>query len=134
MGIIKPKIGEPCNNCGICCMTQPCMNGAYALGLVKTLGEHAYGRCPALTETSPGKFVCGIILNPKKYIKNSKYPADVLSRNFKILIGSGNGCDELLDDDSESEEDNLSEMLDRIQSHPDFERKVKIAIKVIHGI
>ncbi len=35
----KPKIGEPCNGCGICCRTRVCYNGAYIQRLVKELGE-----------------------------------------------------------------------------------------------
>ena len=131
---IKPKIGEPCNNCGICCMSQVCGNGSFVMGLVDELGKRADGRCPALIEADKGKYMCDIVRNPTKYIKHSKYPASVLSRNFAHLIGSGIGCDELLDDDSESEEWKLDELIEAMQSDTEWLRKSNIAIKVVYGI
>ena len=131
---IKPNIGEPCKNCGICCMSQPCRNGAYVLRLVSTLGDTVDGTCPALIKSKDNKYFCDIVRNPKKYIRKSKYPADVLSRNFAFLIGSGNGCDELLDDDTESEEIKLSEIIEKMKSNPEWVRKANIALKVVHGI
>ncbi|MDR1553357.1 MAG: hypothetical protein LBS69_07845 [Prevotellaceae bacterium] len=129
----KPKIGEPCNGCGICCLTQVCRNGAYLLKLVNELGEFVSGRCPALVQRD-GRFFCDIILNPKKYIKQSKYPAAVLSRNFGILTGAGTGCDELLENDSEEEEMKLAAIVDRYKSDKELQRKAKIALKVIHNL
>ena len=52
--INKPKIGEKCNGCGICCRNQVCMNGAYVLKLVDTLGETVKRPCPAIVENKDG--------------------------------------------------------------------------------
>ena len=78
---------------------------------------------------------CCIILNPKKYsINRKKDPADVLARNFALLIGSGNGCDELGEGYDPDAEDRLEVLLESIQDKPDWRRKIDIALKVIHGI
>ena len=82
--IDKPKVGAPCNDCGLCCQIQICRNGAFVLGLVEQLGETVSGLCPALIIKEDKSTRCGIVLNPKKYIKNSKYPAKVLSKHFQI--------------------------------------------------
>ena len=37
----KPKVGQPCNGCGLCCQIQVCRNGAYILGLVDELGGNS---------------------------------------------------------------------------------------------
>jgi hypothetical protein len=114
-------------------MARVCLNGAYVLRLVGRLGDTVDGRCPALMELPDGRNCCGIVLNPKKYIKESKYPAAVLSRNFAHLIGAGAGCDELLDNDSAEEEARLSEILERKKSDPEWSKKVEIALRVIHS-
>lgn len=129
----KPYVGEPCNGCGICCKARVCYNGAFAQGLVNELGDTVDGPCPAIVERD-GKVLCGIVLNPKKYIKRSKYSADVLSRNFAKAIGSGTGCDEIGDNPEPGEEDALEDMIDSMRSQPDFQRKMEVVLKVIHGL
>ena len=81
----KQNIGEPCNGCGTCCNAQVCMNGAYVIGLVKNLGDKVSGACPAIVRSPNGNIRCGILLNPNKYIKKSKYPAKILSKYFGHL-------------------------------------------------
>lgn len=130
----KPNIGEPCNGCGLCCSLQVCKNGAFALKLVKNLGDTAPGPCPALVDNKNGTFSCGIVINPKKYIKNSKYPEAVLKKNFATLIGSGYGCDELETDAPNSEIDKLNDLCQSLLENPTFKKNTKIALKVIHGI
>ena len=130
----KPKIGQPCNGCGKCCRIQVCRNGAYALRLVRNIGDTVEGPCPAMIENEDGSVSCGIVINPKKYIKGNKYPADVLSRNFAKLIGAEMGCDELCDEEDEEEERKLDEMEQKLSTDEEFIRKVKVALKVVHGI
>lgn len=132
---VKPKIGEPCNGCGLCCLSQPCKNGAYILGLVKNLGDDTYpGKCPAIIQKHSGEYLCGIILNPNKYIKNSKYPAKIKSKYFAILIGSGIGCDELYPDDNDDEITNLQNIMEKMKNNPQWIGSVQKAMKIIHGI
>lgn len=130
----KPCIGEPCNGCGLCCRIVVCMNGAYVQGLVNRLGETAPGPCPALTQKHDGSWTCGVVMNPKKYLKHRPYPADVLSRNFAHLIGAGTGCDELGYDDNPEEEVALTKIVEETKNDLTWIKKSKIALKVIHGI
>ncbi|KAA6348969.1 hypothetical protein EZS27_003569 [termite gut metagenome] len=130
----KPRVGEPCNGCGICCMNRVCMNGSYVLGLVRTLGEYADGKCPALMLKNDGTGVCGIIVTPNKYIKKSSYKAAILSKYFAHLIGAGCGCDELFENDTILEEDKLNELLEQKKNDPEWLKKTKLAFKIIYGI
>jgi hypothetical protein len=132
--IEKPKIGEPCNGCGICCMNQVCMNGSYVLKLVRNLGEYAPGPCPAIVRRHDGTIACGIVLNPNKYIKKSEYPAKVLSKYFAFLIGSGSGCDEILTGDTPEENLKLDEMIEKMRNDAGSIEKAKTAVRIIHGI
>ena len=109
------------------------MNGSYILKLVKNLGESHKGRCPALVENKNGTFSCGIVLNPKKYIKRN-YPEHILRKYFMVAIGAGVGCDELLDDDSAAEEDKLNDIIDAMKNNSQWRENAMKAIKIIHGI
>jgi len=102
LNITKPKIGQACNGCGICCKIQVCKNGAFILNLVEKLGDTVPGPCPALTVNN-GMYQCGIILNPNKYIKHKNYPAKVLAKHFAAVIGAGDGCDDVGYDPTEKE-------------------------------
>lgn len=91
----KPKIGETCNGCGLCCHIQLCNTGAFLLKKVKFLGEKTIkGKCPTLLSNQDGSFSCGLIKTPSKFIK-SKYRPEVISKTVAQLVGSGTGCDEL---------------------------------------
>jgi hypothetical protein len=130
----KPKIGEPCNGCGLCCQLQVCRNGAYAMQLVNTLGETVAGPCKALVSRADGSFGCGIVMYPNKYIKGSKYPAKVLQKHFSVLIGAGSGCDELLENDTEEEAEKLDAIIANCMDDPEYVKKAKAALIIVHGI
>jgi hypothetical protein len=130
----KPKIGEKCNGCGICCVAQVCRNGAYLLGLVDNLGETISGPCPAIARKPNGEIRCGVVLNPNKYIRGNKYPARVLSKHFASLIGVGTGCDELLPDDTPEEEEGLLKIIEALTNDSEWIKKGKSSIKIIHGL
>lgn len=132
--MIKPKIGEPCNGCGVCCQTQVCRNGAFVLGLVKNIGDTVRGECPAIVKKHDGTIACGIVLYPVKYLGKSKYRPEVQSKYFAFLIGSGNGCDELGDEPTVGEEIKLDEMLEKILASENFKKTADMAFKVIYGI
>lgn len=131
--IDKPKIGEPCNGCGLCCRIQVCRNGAYLQGLVRTLGDTVAGPCPALTTKEDGTQACGIVLNAKKYIRKSKYREDVLRRSFMVLIGAGDGCDEPGEDPTPEEDAALDAHIEKIKNEPGFLKKVTEAMRIIHN-
>lgn len=130
----KPKIGEPCNGCGLCCSVQVCRNGAFVLGLVDELGDTVAGPCPAIVHKTDGRMTCGVVENPNKYLKHRPYPAKVLSNNFARLIGAGNGCDELYEDDTKEQEELMEEIINERLNDKDYIKNAKLAIKVIHGI
>jgi hypothetical protein len=113
-------------------MAEVCRNGAYVMRLVPRLGMSAPGRCPALVQEPDGSYRCEIVKNPSKYFPNSPHPANLLRRCFSHLIGAGIGCDELLDDDTEEQEECLERLLYRVKNEKDFARKLRQAVKVIH--
>lgn len=130
----KPKIGEKCNGCGLCCMIQVCRNGAYVQGLVKQLGETIAGPCPALIDERDGTFSCEIVLNPKKYFKRSKYREDVLCREFALLIGAGTGCDEIGYDEDPEEERKLELEYQNTLNDVEKMNRYREAVRIIHNI
>lgn len=130
----KPKIGQPCNGCGICCRLQVCRNGAYILGLVKELGDTVPGPCPALWKNTDGSFSCGIVKQPKRFIRGSKYRDEVLGREFSILIGSGIGCDEIGYDEDPEEARKLDELYESTIADSEKMQRMEKAMKIIHGL
>lgn len=131
--ITKPKIGEPCNHCGLCCLSQVCRNGAFVLGLVHRLGDTVDGPCPAVVKNPDGTYYCGIVLNPNKYIKNKTYPAKVKASSFAFLIGANTGCDELLEDDAPEEERKLDSLAEKLPQDSEWRKKAERAMRIIHG-
>lgn len=83
----KPAYGEPCNQCGQCCMKYPCPVGQF-------LFKQAVGRCPALEANGDG-FVCGLVSDPPKYVPEHALPAvrSELAEAARVLIDAGGGCD-----------------------------------------
>jgi len=133
MVVDKPKIGEPCNGCGLCCESRVCRSGSSVLKLVNELGKAAPGPCPAIVRRPDGTIRCGIILNPNKYIKKSKYPANVLRKYFAYLIGADTGCDELYENDTFEEKAKLQQTLDAMKNNPESTEKLQRALRIIYG-
>lgn len=115
----KPKIGEPCNGCGICCHIQICNTGAFLLRKTKYFGEKTIkGKCPALIQNDDNTFSCGFVVKPSKFIK-SKYRNKVISRTVSFLIGAGTGCDSLgYDENNEEESQKLDAMMRKTAKDP----------------
>ncbi|MEW5885439.1 MAG: hypothetical protein AB1735_01885 [Pseudomonadota bacterium] len=52
----KPALGQPCNGCGLCCLTEPC-----PLGIVLSL--RVRGACRSLRwDASQARYRCGALL------------------------------------------------------------------------
>ena len=134
MIIDKPKIGEPCNGCGLCCESRVCRSGSSVLKLVSELGKAAPGPCPAIVRLPDGSIRCGIILNPNKYIKNSKYPAKVLRKYFVHLVGADTGCDELYENDTLEEKTKLQQALGAIKNNSEYAEKTRKAVRIIYNV
>ena len=85
----KPAFGKPCNQCGICCMAEPCLVGAQIFGVEQ-------GRCPALLEDKKGTYACGLVKRPAQYVSPERLEnrtAAGLCRSAKLIINIGGGCD-----------------------------------------
>lgn len=87
MTLPKPKYGQACNGCGLCCQLELCPIGA-------ALFNRWEGPCPALQEVDKG-YGCGLIIDPAKY---APVPAMVhgkqkLSQAATWLNAAGVGCD-----------------------------------------
>lgn len=129
----KPKIGEPCNGCGICCMLHICNTGAFLLKKVKYFGEKQLkGPCPALIDNKDGTFSCGFVVSPGRFIR-SKYRPEVISRTVITLIGAGTGCDEIgYDEDDPVENAKLEHFIQEAKSNSDWREKATKAVELLH--
>jgi hypothetical protein len=81
----KPKKGDPCNHCGLCCVVSPCE-------LARELLDCRVGPCIALE----GKNLCGLTIRPAWYVYKKQVPLDEqkkVAEVFSRLLGIGQGCD-----------------------------------------
>lgn len=129
----KPKIGEPCNGCGLCCKLFVCHTGAFMLGLTKYPGEkRLQGPCPALTQRSDDSYGCGIVMHPEKFLGKTKYRPEVISKHMMVCIGSGDGCDEIgYDEGNEEEEAKLEAFYQKHVNDKDFKKQAANSISIL---
>lgn len=95
----KPAEGEPCNQCGLCCIEQVC-----DLGLL--LGNDTH--CKALEALEDGRYRCGLAHDPYRYLPTEKTTPwqaidsmkpgmrageTALKHSYQHLLGVGQGCD-----------------------------------------
>jgi hypothetical protein len=81
----KPKRGDPCNSCGLCCIEEACGISVAVFGDDRT-------PCAAL-EKEGDKFLCGLIRSPQKYVENMTVNgAKVFSVKVAEMLGVGKGC------------------------------------------
>jgi hypothetical protein len=84
----KPRPGEPCNGCGVCCATKPCPVAIVFL-------HQRRGSCRALLwQAEDSRYVCGMLKEPHRYLRWLpiwlKKPAQLA---FRRSIAAGIGCD-----------------------------------------
>jgi len=94
----KPREGEPCNGCGVCCLAEPCPMGA--LLTLRTQGPcqwldwnaatHTY-RCGVLAATDPNAL-------PDHAGGFKRWWRQRLHRAARRWIAAGHGCDCSMDD------------------------------------
>lgn len=133
----KPKIGEPCNGCGLCCRLTVCHTGAYMMNLVDYWGEYrVYGQCPALTPRADGSFACGLLINPKKWVKSKNYKAEVISKHVAICISSGTGCDEIGTNDmiTPEEDSKLTKIINDLTQNHEWVKKITNSVNILQKI
>lgn len=94
--IPKPKLGEPCPGCGLCCKMEPC-------GLAQEImGHTTKGPCRALEEED-GKYICGLVKRPAFYMFGEENVPESetgwLSVLYANALGIGRGCDAITEDE-----------------------------------
>ena len=89
----KPKHGQPCNGCGLCCVATLCAIG-------KRLFGREHGPCPALVKTDKNEYGCGVVLYTNVYAKPAFPTVRLDERSLyalkhaaSMLIFAGKGCD-----------------------------------------
>jgi hypothetical protein len=96
----KPREGQPCNGCGVCCLFDPC-----PLGVL--LSKSRTGACHAVQwDANLGIYRCGALVAPQQVLAAAlptwaKPVARVLARFLPKLarrwIAAGRGCDSSLE-------------------------------------
>ena len=77
---LKPRLGEACNGCGVCCLAEPCPVGAL-------VSLRLRGACRALRwDDDQRRYRCGLMSRTLA----SHTPWARLARR---LIAAGRGCD-----------------------------------------
>jgi hypothetical protein len=84
----KPKVGDPCNGCGVCCAMETCPVG-------RVVFMRKRGPCPALQwEPAQTRYICGLVEAPGDYLR---WLPDSWRRAVGRLvarsIAAGRGCD-----------------------------------------
>jgi hypothetical protein len=93
---LKPLEGQPCNGCGVCCLTEPCPLGVLLTG-------RRTGACNALRwDAEAGLYRCGALSEPQAVLALrlptvlrgvSPLLARGLPRLARRWISAGSGCD-----------------------------------------
>jgi len=91
----KPELGQPCNGCGLCCLSEPCPVGVLA-------SRRRQGACAALRwSADSGRYVCGMLDRPWQELGAERtwaldpgsWPNRALARLCRRWIAAGIGCD-----------------------------------------
>lgn len=77
----KPKRGEPCNGCGLCCHLEVCAIGKYAF-------PDSPAPCPAIAYVD-GMVRCGLVLMEQAVIRQDGDVKPLIQE----MLGTGRGCD-----------------------------------------
>ena len=82
----KPRLGEPCNGCGMCCRMVPCELAREMLGA--PIGKP----CPAL-ESEDGRYWCGLVRDPVRWLGIPEWGKEYTADMIATALGVGRGCD-----------------------------------------
>nr|WP_276597894.1 hypothetical protein [Roseateles koreensis] len=90
-------MGEACNGCGVCCLSEPC-----PVGMV--ISQRRHGACKALRWSDElARYVCGMLVDPAEVLgwppgsARSRWLAPWLTRRSRRWIAAGIGCDAALE-------------------------------------
>jgi len=92
----KPRHGEPCTRCGVCCVAQLCMIARTVFAeYSRTRFIEGLGPCPALEFNNDGTTSCGLVANPTHYAPElaATHGAAALTEAAKSIIAPLTGCD-----------------------------------------
>lgn len=81
----KPRQGETCNGCGLCCAVELC-------GLAVELLGAGSVPCPAM-EIGSGRFWCGLVRRPSRYLDTPPIGDRALGPLMRMALSIGEGCD-----------------------------------------
>jgi hypothetical protein len=84
----KPRLGERCNGCGVCCLAEPC-----PLGVLVSRRRH--GACSALRwDDKATLYRCGMVSEPQAVLgRRWQFLAPLVRRLARRWISAGSGCD-----------------------------------------
>jgi hypothetical protein len=84
----KPREGQPCNGCGVCCASEPC-----PVAIIFLWQRH--GRCRALEwDEIAQHYRCGMLRRPEYYVRSlPDFLGNVLRPWIKRQIAADTVCD-----------------------------------------
>ena len=83
---LKPAVDEPCNGCGVCCLSEPCPVGVL-------ISRKRRGACAALQwDDAQARYLCGLMAEPARFIAPT-WLAQAVAPFTPRLIAAGKGCD-----------------------------------------
>lgn len=89
-----PGHGNPCNGCGLCCLSALCMVASAVFSGEMVVRDEMEGPCPAL-EREGDRYYCGFMRSPAQYrpVQAAMFGEPALIAAMKYLMGAGRGCD-----------------------------------------
>jgi hypothetical protein len=84
----KPAWGQPCNGCGVCCLSEPCPVGML-------ISRRRHGACDALVwDGAQTRYRCGLLVDAAAQLPAALRPAaPLIQRWARRFIAAGIGCD-----------------------------------------
>ena len=85
----KPKYGQECNRCGVCCIVSLCPLG-------EVMFDRRKGPCPALfLDDKTKESGCGLLAFPQLFFPElcERNGVKAMQRAARQLVGAGHGCD-----------------------------------------
>lgn len=82
----KPREGDACNGCGVCCAAEPC-----PVGMV--LSRRRRGPCVALVWVDDERrYRCGMVSAPERHV-GMRWATPLVAMVARRMIAAGRGCD-----------------------------------------
>lgn len=91
----KPRHGDPCTRCGVCCYATLCAIGHATFGHLNEQFSFGFGPCPALELDAEGNSACGLADHPERYapVLTALNGATAMRAAAKTIIAPATGCD-----------------------------------------